>query len=175
MGTHKFPFTHRLTLPSGEKIPLAEVRFFNQQPPLVLAGNAFISCAMRRRDAVIAHWVDKPAVPVRRLSHRLLVHLRQAGANKEDESERLCVVHPAGPQLVFELLEDTVRLRLLAKSFRDGSVWFWTGQDWRPEETRKRPTDKPEILDDPRPNGHAMVAPTRLVHTRVGLVDRRRE
>ena len=149
-GDKELSFTHRLTLPNGEKIPLAEVKFFNQQPPLVLAGSTFYLLRNAPPNAVIAHWADKPAVPVRRLSHRLLVHLRQAGANQGVDWEQLCVVHPAGPQLVFELLEDTVRLRLLAKSFRDGSVWYWTGQDWRPNETRKRPTDKPEILDDPR-------------------------
>jgi len=35
------------------------------------------------------------------------------------------------------LLDETVRLRLLANSQRDHSVWFWTGQEWLPHD-RKR-------------------------------------
>ncbi|MGN6642245.1 MAG: DEAD/DEAH box helicase, partial [Verrucomicrobiota bacterium] len=43
-----------------------------------------------------------------------------------------------------------VRLRLLAKSKRDQSVWFWNGHEWQPTEPRKRSAEKPEILDDAR-------------------------
>ena len=64
--------------------------------------------------------------------------------------EQLCVTHKAAPQFVFELLDDTVRLRLLAKSERDQSVWFWNGNEWVANDAKKRPHDKPEILDDPR-------------------------
>ncbi|MCL4790204.1 MAG: DEAD/DEAH box helicase, partial [Verrucomicrobia bacterium] len=51
---------------------------------------------------------------------------------------------------VFELLDETVRLRLLARSQRDQSLWSWTGQEWLPQDRRRRPGDKPEILDDAR-------------------------
>ncbi|HWQ92951.1 MAG TPA: ATP-dependent helicase, partial [Clostridia bacterium] len=34
-------FTHRLTLPTGALLPLSEVLFFNQRPPLVLAQSRF--------------------------------------------------------------------------------------------------------------------------------------
>jgi SNF2 family DNA or RNA helicase len=76
--------------------------------------------------------------------------LRRTQSNQGVDWEELCVAHKAAPQFVLELLEDTVRLRLLAKSARDGSTWFWTGQDWRINDAKKRPTDKPEILDDGR-------------------------
>ena len=64
--------------------------------------------------------------------------------------EQLCVTHPAMPQFNTELLDDTVQLRLLARSDRDQSKWIWNGHDWQPDENRKRQGDKPEILDDPR-------------------------
>ncbi len=149
-GDKELSFTHRLSLPTGEKIPITSTKFFNQQPPLVLAGNTFYLLRNAPPAAVIEHWTDKPAVPVRRLSHRLLMHLRRTHSNHGVDWEQLCVTHKASPQFVLELLEDTVRLRLLAKSQRDNSVWFWTGQEWRPNDSKKRPTDKPEILDDAR-------------------------
>ena len=36
-----------------------------------------------------------------------------------------------------------VRLRLLAKSQRDQSVWLWTGQEWQLRDQKKTPADKP--------------------------------
>jgi len=149
-GGQELSFTHRLTLPNGERISLTDLKFFNQQPPLVLAGNTFYLLRNAPPASVIEHWTEKPVVPVRRLSHRLLMHLRRTQTNHGVDWDQLCVAHKALPQLVFELLEDTVRLRLLAKSLRDGSVWYWTGQEWKPNDNKKRPTDKPEILDDPR-------------------------
>ena len=97
-------------------------------------------------------------MPVRKLSHRLLLHLRKTQSNHGVDWEQLCVAHPAAPQFVFELLDDTVRLRLLARSQRDQSVWFWNGHEWRSARTPtadertagEAGADKPEILDDPR-------------------------
>jgi hypothetical protein len=76
--------------------------------------------------------------------------LRKTQSNHGVDWEQLCVAHPAAPQFVFELLDDTVRLRLLAKSERDQSIWFWSGNEWLAARTEKRPHDKPEILDDAR-------------------------
>jgi superfamily II DNA or RNA helicase len=149
-GDKELSFTHKLTMPGGESVSITDVKFFNQQPPLVLAGNTFYLLRNAPPASVIEHWADKPVVPVRRLSHRLLVHLRRTQTSNGVDWDQLCVAHKAMPQLVFELLDDTVRLRLLAKSLRDGSVWFWTGQEWRPNDNKKRAPDKPEILDDPR-------------------------
>lgn len=149
-GSKELSFTHRLTLPTGDHVSISDIKFFNQQPPLVLAGHTFYLLRNAPPVTVIEHWTDKPSVPVRRLSHRLLMHLRRTQSNNGVDWEQLCVTHKAVPQFVLELLDDTVRLRLLAKSLRDGSVWYWTGQEWRPNENKKRPTDKPEILDDPR-------------------------
>src|SRR6185369_2746831 len=42
------------------------------------------------------------------------------------------------------------RLRLLAVSERDKSVWQWNGHDWHLSITHGKPADKPEILDDSR-------------------------
>jgi hypothetical protein len=143
-------FTHRLAPPGSKPVSLGEVKFFNRQPPLVLTGNTFFLLRNAPPQSVIEHWTHKPAVPVRKLSHRLLMHLRTSESDQGVDWEQLCVTHKASPQFVFELLEDTVRLRLLAKSLRDHGTWVWNGHEWQPHERKRRAGDKPEILDDPR-------------------------
>ena len=99
---------------------------------------------------MLKYLAQQPSVPVRKLSHRLLLHLRKTQSNHGVDWEQLCVAHPATPQFVFELLDDTVRLRLLAKSVRDKSTWVWNGHEWTPHDRVIKPGEKPEILDDPR-------------------------
>jgi hypothetical protein len=149
-GNQELAFTHRLRLSGGEFFPLNEVKFFNQNPPLVLVGSEFYLLRNAPPVAVVERWVESPAVPVRKLSHRLLMHLRRSESNHGVDWEQLCVAHPAVPQFVFELLEDTVRLRLLAKSARDGSMWAWNGHEWQPNEIKKGAGEKPQMLDDAR-------------------------
>jgi superfamily II DNA or RNA helicase len=170
-GDRELSFTHRIVLPGGENHLVAAAKFFNHQPPLALVGNTFYLLRNAPPSPVLRYLASQPSVPVRKLSHRLLLHLRKTQSNHGVDWESLCVAHPATPQFVFELLDETVRLRLLAKSQRDQSVWFWNGQEWlrdgknsgtgvasarfeksRPE-TRgpdARAANKPEILDDPR-------------------------
>jgi hypothetical protein len=152
-GSQELSFTHRLALSGGDTIGLGEVKFFNQQPPLILTGNTFYLLRNAPPLTVVERWAQKPSVPVRKLSHRLLMHLRKSQTHHGVDWEQLCVAHPAVPQFVFELLDETVRLRLLAKSQRDQSVWAWTGHEWQPHPAsrdRRRPGEKPEILDDAR-------------------------
>jgi len=149
-GQAELSFTHRLTVEGGQTFPLSEVRFFSQRPPLALVGSSFYLLRNAPPAQLVQHWVQQPAVPVRKLSHRLLMHLRKTQCNHGVDWDRLCVAHPAKPQFLFELLDETVRLRLVARSERDQSVWLWNGHEWQLQEPRKRPTDKPEILDDPR-------------------------
>src|SRR5450432_1736903 len=149
-GDKELSFTHRIGLPNGESHLVAGAKFFNQQPPLALVGNTFYLLRNAPPSGVLKYLANKPSVPVRKLSHRLLLHLRKTQSNHGVDWESLCVAHPASPQFVFELLDDTVRLRLLAKSARDQSVWFWNGNEWVANDAKKRPHDKPEILDDAR-------------------------
>ncbi len=169
-GDKELSFTHRFNLPGGENHSVADAKFFNHQPPLALVGNTFFLLRNAPPSRVLKYLAHKPSVPVRKLSHRLLLHLRKTQSNHGVDWESLCIAHPAAPQFVFELLDDTVRLRLLAKSERDQSVWFWNGNEWQKEskvqspkskvEARETTLDfghgtldlkgKPEILDDPR-------------------------
>ena len=149
-GDKELSFTHYVVLPDGKNHSIAEVKFFNRQSPLALVNGAFYLLRNAPPPAVLKYLAGKPSVPVRKLSHRLLLHLRKTQSNHGVNWEQLCVTHKASPQFVFELLDDTVRLRLLARSQRDQSVWFWNGQEWVANEVKKRPADKPEILDDPR-------------------------
>jgi hypothetical protein len=143
-------FTHQLSVLDKKIFSLGEVVFFNRRPLLVLAANEFYLVRNAPPTGLIGNWASQPSVPVRKLSHRLLTHLRRSQSAHGVDWESLCVAHPATPQFVFELMDDTVRLRLIAKSLRDQSVWFWNGHEWQINETKKRPTDKPEVLDDPR-------------------------
>jgi hypothetical protein len=143
-------FTHRLSVSNGEAKSLEDAKFFSLQPPLVMLNGTFYLLRNAPPASIIDHWSHRPSVSVRKLSHRLLMHLRQAQTAKGVDWDQLCVVHKAKPQFVFELLEDTVRLRLLARSIKDDSLWVWNGQIWALDQPAKRPTDKPEMLDDPR-------------------------
>jgi hypothetical protein len=149
-GDKELSFTHRFTLPGGEHHSVADAKFFNHQPPLALVGHTFFLMRNAPPPRVLKYLANKPSVPVRKLSHRLLLHLRKTQSANGVDWEQLCVTHKAAPQFVFELLEDTVRLRLLAKSQRDQGVWFWNGHEWLANDAKKRPHDKPEILDDAR-------------------------
>ncbi|MEY2429830.1 MAG: hypothetical protein QOJ40_2715, partial [Verrucomicrobiota bacterium] len=149
-GAQELSFTHRLALPDGKAHGLNEVQFFNSLPPLVLAGNTFYLLRNPPPPELLEHWSSQPAVPVRKLSHRLVTHLRKTQASQGVDWEQLCTAHAAVPQFTFELLEESVRLRLLARSLRDQSIWLWTGEDWQLNQGKARPGDKPEILDDPR-------------------------
>jgi hypothetical protein len=145
-------FTHRLSVPGGKAYPLNEVRFFNRHPPLVLVGRTFYLLRNAPPQQVVEHWASQPAIPMRKLSHRVLMHLRKTQASHGVDWEQLCVAHQAKPQFVFELLDETVRLRLLARSQRDQSLWLWSGHEWQLHEAKRpRPAgNKPELLDDSR-------------------------
>ena len=149
-GNSELSFTHRLTVPGGKTHRLAEVKFFSQHPPLALAENTFYLLRNAPPGQLLEHWSNRQAVAVRKLSHRLLTHLRKTQSNHGVDWEQLCIAHPARPQFIFELLDETVRLRLMARSQRDESVWLWNGHEWQRQDQRKSPTDRPEILDDPR-------------------------
>ena len=149
-GTQELAFTHRIALPDGKFHPIAEAKFFNRQSPIALIGNTFYLLRNAPPNGVLKYLAQKPSVPVRKLSHRLLLHLRKSQANQGVDWDQLCVAHPATPQFVFELMDDTVQLRLLAKSLRDKSTWVWNGHEWAPHNRVIKPGDKPEILDDPR-------------------------
>ena len=149
-GDKELSFTHRLTLPGKHNYPLSGVQFFSHRPPLVLVQGEFYLLRNAPPEPLLEDWAMQPAVPVRKLSHRLLTHLRRTEANHGVNWDQLCVTHLAKPQFTFELLEETVRLRLLARSQRDQSVWLWNGHEWQSQEPRIRPNDKPELLDDAR-------------------------
>ena len=165
-GDKELSFTHYVVLPDGKNHSVAVVKFFNRQPPLALVNDTFYLLRDAPPPSVLKYLAQKPSVPVRKLSHRLLLHLRKTQSSHGVDWEQLCVTHKALPQFVFELLDDTVRLRLLARSQRDHSVWFWSGHEWQknPQSPVQSPpptsrssgpktrnsSGKPEILDDPR-------------------------
>lgn len=149
-GSSELTFLHRLHTGSGLEVPMEEAAFFSGQPLVVAVNHSFYLVRNAPPPALLAELVQTPGVPVRKLSHRLLTHLRRIGSSNGSAWESLCLAHKARPQFLFELEEDTLRLRLLAVSDRDKSRWQWNGHEWLRAEELPDPAGKPEILDDPR-------------------------
>ncbi|MBM3848379.1 MAG: ATP-dependent helicase, partial [Verrucomicrobia bacterium] len=145
-------FQHRLSLPGGVSRPFADARFFSGDPCLALVDKTIYAVRNPPPPALLAHWAETPALPVSKLSTRIRSHLRRTqsgGATSIWDS--LCTTHPAMPQFTFELVEDTVRIRLLARSERNKSLWHWNGQDWEPDAPQIiESSDKADVLEDPR-------------------------
>jgi hypothetical protein len=143
-------FSHQLRLPTGSSIPLADALFFDGHPPLALVKRSLYLLRNPPPEALLSAWIAKPFLPVAKLSHRLLKQLRADAPAQDPNWRELCVSHRARPQFTFELSDDTVRVRLLAQSELDKTVWQWNGEDWQPTEASTAAAGKPEILDDPR-------------------------
>ncbi len=145
-------FTHVLQLSEGGSRTLPECQFFQGEPPLVLVGNEFHVVRDAPPPRLLGAWAQRPVVPVRRLSQRLLTELRRnrpVGSETADWGA-LCETHSAKPQFVFELADEVVRVRLLAISEKDGSEWQWNGHEWQRVVQRRGTENRPELLEDPR-------------------------
>jgi hypothetical protein len=145
-GSAEISFTQRLTLPDGSLEPLTAAKFFSGRPPLALVNDTFYLLRNTPPAVLLDYWNATPAIPVRKLSYRLRTHLRKTKSASGIDWEQLCIAHKAVPQFVFELNEETVRLRLRAQSERDQSAWCWTGQEWQrdtAQTTLPRPVPKP--------------------------------
>jgi superfamily II DNA or RNA helicase len=129
---------------------LSEVRFFAGRPAIAMVGSAFYMLRSAPPDDLLNSWAEKKSLPISKLSHRLLTKLRKTQSASDPRWDQLCVVHLAQPRFIFELVDDTVRLRLAARSDDEGSSWHWNGQEWESDEPRLDLTGKPRILDDPR-------------------------
>ena len=145
-------FTHALALPDGKSASLPDCRFFVGEPPLVLVGHEFFVLRDAPPARLLGPWAQRPVVPVRRLSQRLLTELRRIKPQGSASADwgALCETHAAKPQFVFELADEVVRVRLLAISERDGSEWQWNGHEWARVVARRDAEGRPELLEDPR-------------------------
>ena len=168
-------FTHLLALPDGQVRPLAECYFMVGSPQLVLVENEFYILRNAPPATLLGAWAQRPVLPVKKLSHRLLNELRKSQTTKpratsgngdaqvanggnghtivaatEADWSQLCITHTAKPQFIFELADEVVRLRLLARSDRDGSDWQWSGHEWARTKPATGNADRPELIDDSR-------------------------
>lgn len=144
--------SHQLKLANGKLVDLDSAKFFAGLPRVALVGTDFYLVRNSPADALLASWLPKPFLPVSKLSHRLLTHLRktQGDGKSKDGWDQLCLTHTAKPQFIFELEDETVRMRLTAQSDRDKSMWHWTGHEWVRDNANPWVNGKPEILDDAR-------------------------
>ncbi|HYE33032.1 MAG TPA: DEAD/DEAH box helicase, partial [Methylomirabilota bacterium] len=132
----------------GKSLSLAEAKFFAGQPLFALVDDTFVLVRNAPASELMHTLLEQGAIPVKKLNARVLTHLRSRSRDGDSRWKELCRAHKAIPQFTFELSEETVRLRLLARSELDGSIWQWNGHDWQP--TLERETTQPEILDDAR-------------------------
>ncbi len=147
-GEDELHFTHTFALAGERVIPLSGVKFFAGRPTLALAGETFYLLRTAPPASLLEHWTANPIVPVRKLSSRLRAQLRKTYAARGEDWNQLCATHKALPQFVFELNEETVRLRLLARTESEQRLWHWTGQEWQPEQSGS--SERPEVLEDER-------------------------
>jgi superfamily II DNA or RNA helicase len=149
-NSDELAFTHRVVLSTGEVLPLDTPLFFTGTPALLLSKHTVYLLRNAPPSTLLNQWIEERHVPVKKLSHRFLAQLRHfQGPNGTDWS-RVCISHPAIPQFVFELAENTVRLHLMARSDRDQSLWQWNGLEWQIASSEYRAQEKPEFLDDAR-------------------------
>jgi SNF2 family DNA or RNA helicase len=142
--------TKQIRMPGGVKLAPRQACFFGSYPTIVLVEEKAYLLRNAPPPNLLEAWLDQPPLPVKRLSHRLLKQLRKSEPDGSSAWEELCVSHGAVPQFVFELEEDTVRLRLMARSELDQSFWEWNGEEWQRTGAGTESSGKPEILDDQR-------------------------
>jgi superfamily II DNA or RNA helicase len=143
-------FTHELKLSNGDTKAFDQFQFFGGQPSLLLSGHTFYLLKNAPAPALLENWLRKIRLPLAKLSHRFLGQLRKTHSGNGNDWDKICTAHTAKPQFTFELTDEVVRLRLLAKSERDQSTWQWNGLDWQLHEDQRPKSEKPEFLDDPR-------------------------
>jgi len=149
-GKSNLYFTHTVKLPGKKSRPMSDVVFFAGEPTLALIGAEVFLLRNAPSSEVLGNWASKQKAPVSKLTHRLLTNLRKIKTTNGINWEQLCETHKATPRFIFEMAEETVRLKLLAKSESDQSMWQWSGHEWIREKSQKRKSKKPEVLDDER-------------------------
>jgi len=143
-------FTHHLTMPDGSTKELSDAKFFAGTPRVALIGSSFYLARNSPPEELLRRWLPKPHLPVTKLTRRLLTHLRKHQSRNGTNWEQLCETRTALPQFIFELSDETVRLRLMAVCDQDGSNWQWNGHDWQKSIHERNGHAKPEVVDDPR-------------------------
>ncbi len=142
--------SHQLKLPDGKLLGLSDAHFFEGHPSVALVESTFYLLRNPPPASLLDNWLQKPLLPVKKLSHRILKQLRTNSPSDGADWLQLCVAHGALPQFTFELSDETVRVRLLARSDLDESLWQWNGEEWQRTSSAPAGREKPEILDDPR-------------------------
>ncbi len=148
--------TLELETPGSERTPFSQAQFLAGSPCLALAGGGFLVLRNPPPPELLSRLHQTQAVPLHKLTHRILVYLRKHAKGSGVQWEKLCICHTARPVFHLELLEDTVRLRLEAISGKDGTRWRWNGLEWSKialPVAEKEPIGKerlPEFLDDER-------------------------
>lgn len=133
-----------------ESIPFDGFWLMDGSPPFVLAQGEFYLVKNPPNEELVKTWSEMPALETAKLGDNLLTRLRSRYAKKNSLWEEVCDAHPARPQMIFEIENDTIRINLHGVSEKDGSHWFWDGDIWKRSEFVERTDSRPEILYDER-------------------------
>ncbi len=140
-----------LHMADGRQMAFHEGCYVVGEPSMAVIDHEFYLLRHAPHEMLLKRWGLQVAIPVQKLSHRLLTHLRKTSSNGEENLwNELCLSHKAAPQFVFELENDTVRLHLKAISEVDQSSWYWNGHEWQKELANGVRLGQAELLDDPR-------------------------
>ncbi len=144
-------------------IPFQRVTFFDRSPRLASVNGHFYLLRNAPPSSLFQVWKTRKSASVKRMRDGFLKNLRKNYGSRGEVWKELCDAHSAKPKFTFELEDDTIRLRLMADSEMDSSSWEWNGHEWKRQEivtnartgrkkavTTAKPSDKPQILDDPR-------------------------
>lgn len=132
------------------RVPIEEIKIFEGSPYFALAQGEFFIIENPPSEDLIGNWSATPQFETDKLSDRLLTRLRTHYAEKDPLWEEVCDAHPAKPQMVFEIENDTIKINLNGISEKDESLWFWSGENWQRQDSIPRSDKKPEILFDDR-------------------------
>ena len=127
-------------VPDGQAHPLdgSPVLY---RPAAAGAGRQYILSAAQRAAAASCSNIgaNMPAVPVRKLSHRLLTHLRKTQSSQWRGLGATCASRTRPSRNSFSNCSMTPFGCVCSpKSQRDDSIWLWNGHEWHLHEPRKR-------------------------------------
>ena len=136
-STASCSFTHQSALARrAGRHPLSEVKFFAGRPALALVGNTFYMLRSAPPDDLLNAWAQQKSLPGQQVKPPPSDQTAQDPVVQRGQLGAIVRGAAARPRFTFELVDDVVRLRLLARSEQNGSLWHWNGQEWESDEPR---------------------------------------
>lgn len=141
-----------LSTPDKGSIPINSIKIFSGNPAFCLNENKFYILQNAPPPAFFEYICSEEIIPLHKTTAKIKIYFRKQFKNAPLNWDDFCILHPAKPRFIFELDSETIRVKLLAVSEKDDSVWRWNGFEWEPENNLKN-QNTPNIPDDERLEG----------------------